>query len=39
MNNNGATKVRYTILAAVFLNVVINYMDRSNISIAGSMIS
>ena len=39
MNNNVATKVRYTILAAVFLNVVINYMDRSNISIAGSMIS
>src|ERR1700712_72289 len=39
MNNNVATKVRYTVLAAVFLNVVINYMDRSNISIAGSMIS
>ncbi len=39
MIKNGPTKVRYTILAAVFLNVVINYMDRSNISIAGSMIS
>lgn len=34
-----ATKVRYSILAAVFVNVVINYMDRSNISVAGSMIS
>ncbi|WP_138476698.1 MFS transporter [Dyadobacter bucti] len=33
------TKIRYTILAAVFVNVVINYMDRSNISVAGSMIS
>ena len=33
------TKVRYSILAAVFVNVVINYMDRSNISVAGSMIS
>lgn len=32
-------KVRYTILAAVFVNVVINYMDRSNISVAGSFIS
>lgn len=34
-----ATKVRYSILAAVFVNVVINYMDRSNISVAGSVIS
>lgn len=33
------TKVRYCVLAAVFVNVVINYMDRSNISVAGSMIS
>jgi ACS family D-galactonate transporter-like MFS transporter len=40
MNNNvAATRVRYSILAAVFVNVVINYMDRSNISVAGSMIS
>jgi len=34
-----ATKVRYTILAAVFVNVVINYMDRSNISVSGALIS
>jgi ACS family D-galactonate transporter-like MFS transporter len=34
-----ATNTRYTILGAVFINVVINYMDRSNISIAGTMIS
>jgi MFS transporter, ACS family, D-galactonate transporter len=33
------TRVRFTILAAVFVNVVINYMDRSNISIAGPIIS
>lgn len=40
MNKNiAATKVRYSILAAVFINVVINYMDRSNISVAGSIIS
>ncbi|MEO8414152.1 MAG: MFS transporter [Ginsengibacter sp.] len=40
MNNNAiATRARYTILAAVFINVVINYMDRSNISVAGSIIS
>lgn len=38
-NNIAATRVRYSILAAVFINVVINYMDRSNISVAGSMIS
>lgn len=38
-NNPEATKVRYSILAAVFVNVVINYMDRSNVSVAGSVIS
>ncbi|MDW7691531.1 MFS transporter [Flammeovirgaceae bacterium SG7u.111] len=37
--NNKPTKVRYTILAAVFVNVVINYMDRSNISVAAPFIS
>src|SRR3954468_16281312 len=31
--------VRYRILALLFINVVINYMDRSNISIAGTSIS
>ncbi len=34
-----ATRVRYTILAAVFVNVIINYMDRSNISVAAPFIS
>ena len=34
-----ATRVRYSILAAVFVNVVINYMDRSNISIASAVLS
>lgn len=32
------TKVRYYILALIFVNVVINYMDRSNISVAISAI-
>lgn len=31
------SKVRYSILAMIFINVVINYMDRSNISVAGLM--
>ncbi len=30
--------VRYSILAAIFINVVINYMDRSNISVAAPFI-
>lgn len=33
------TRARFGILAAVFVNVVINYMDRSNIAIAGPFIS
>ncbi len=32
------TRIRYSILAAVFVNVVINYMDRTNISVAATMI-
>ena len=40
MNNKmRASRVRYSVLAAVFITVVINYMDRTNISVAGSMIS
>jgi ACS family D-galactonate transporter-like MFS transporter len=38
-NKIRATKVRYSVLAAVFVTVVINYMDRTNISVAGSSIS
>jgi MFS transporter, ACS family, D-galactonate transporter len=38
-NNIQATRVRFSILAAVFITVVINYMDRTNISVAGSRIS
>src|SRR5580765_7739582 len=34
-----ATRVRYSVLSAVFITVVINYMDRTNISVAGSVIS
>jgi len=34
-----ATRVRFGILAGIFLNVVINYMDRSNISVAAPMIT
>ena len=33
------TRIRYSILVLVFINVVINYMDRSNISVAGTAIS
>lgn len=33
------TRVRYSILAAVFFTVVINYMDRTNISVGGSLMS
>ncbi|MEP6728656.1 MAG: MFS transporter, partial [Bacteroidota bacterium] len=39
IKKENATRVRYSILAAVFVNVVINYMDRSNISVASSVIS
>jgi MFS transporter, ACS family, D-galactonate transporter len=34
-----ASRIRYSILAAVFITVVINYMDRTNISVAASLIS
>lgn len=37
-NSAKASRVRYSILSAVFVTVVINYMDRTNISVAGSMI-
>ncbi len=37
--NEKPSRIRFTILAAVFINVVINYMDRSNISVAAPMIS
>jgi ACS family D-galactonate transporter-like MFS transporter len=33
------TRVRYAMLFLVFTNVVINYLDRSNISVAGTMLS
>jgi ACS family D-galactonate transporter-like MFS transporter len=40
MNKNiRASRVRYSVLAAVFVTVVINYMDRTNISVAGTLIS
>jgi MFS transporter, ACS family, D-galactonate transporter len=34
-----ASRVRYSVLAVVFITVVINYMDRTNISVAGTLIS
>lgn len=34
-----ATRVRYSVLAMVFTNIVINYMDRSNVSIAATHIA
>lgn len=33
------TNIRYKMLLFVFINVVINYMDRSNISVAGTALS
>src|SRR6187431_63544 len=39
MENKKPGIVRYRILALLFVNVVINYMDRSNISVAGTSIS
>ncbi|GAB3253725.1 MFS transporter [Larkinella harenae] len=33
------TRVRYGMLALVFINVVINYLDRSNLSVAASALS
>ena len=33
------SRIRFTVLGLLFINVVINYMDRSNISIAGTAIS
>jgi ACS family D-galactonate transporter-like MFS transporter len=39
MKNKRTGLVRYRILALLFINVVINYMDRTNISVAGTSIS
>jgi ACS family D-galactonate transporter-like MFS transporter len=36
---NKPTRVRFQILAFLFINVVINYMDRTNITVAASAIS
>lgn len=33
------TRVRYSMLALVFVNVVINYLDRTNVSVAGTALS
>lgn len=33
------TNIRYAMLSLVFVNVVINYLDRSNLAVAGSSIS
>ena len=38
MNNTRPTKVRYQVLLLIFVNVVINYMDRSNLAVAASAI-
>ena len=39
IDQNKKTKVRYGMLALVFVNVVINYLDRTNISVAATAIS
>ncbi|QNL50922.1 MFS transporter [Olivibacter sp. SDN3] len=38
-NNGSASRIRFLILAFLFINVVINYMDRSNISVAAPILS
>lgn len=38
-NAEKSTKVRFSVLAAIFISVVINYMDRSNIAIAATIIN
>src|SRR3954468_1202309 len=37
--NNKATKVRYGVVFMLFITVIVNYMDRSNISIAAPFIT
>ena len=39
MSKPKISRIRYSMLALVFVNVVINYLDRSNISVAGVAIS
>jgi ACS family D-galactonate transporter-like MFS transporter len=39
MHSNKPTKIRFRILALIFFCVVINYMDRSNISVAATSIT
>ena len=38
-NKSTKTNVRYGMLSLVFINVVINYLDRSNLSVAASGLS
>ncbi|WP_341867739.1 MFS transporter [Mucilaginibacter endophyticus] len=38
-NNKRYSKARFRVLAFLFVNVIINYMDRSNISVAATAIS
>lgn len=38
-DKKGRTRARYGMLGLVFMNVVINYLDRSNISVAGAALS
>lgn len=39
IDQNKKTKVRYGMLALVFINVAINYLDRTNVSVAAGAIS
>src|SRR5689334_23227519 len=39
LKNAKPSKIRYRVLGFIFINVVINYMDRSNISVAATAIS
>src|SRR5215217_1403433 len=37
--NTRKTRIRYAMLALVFINVMINYLDRSNLSVAAATLS
>lgn len=39
IHNNKPTYIRYRVLLFLFISVVINYMDRTNISVAGTALS
>jgi ACS family D-galactonate transporter-like MFS transporter len=39
LSDNKPTRVRFRILVLLFINVVINYMDRTNLAVAATAIT